>query len=417
MNKNLTILSLREGRGFNRPTWQSLIFLFFPVFIFLFIPKTFTRAAGFEFKYKDTAKTVSQEELDSWQAKSLLPGNDLLKKQKISLSQLMDDFFFFQTNDGKSISEPISNFDAGKIYSYIETLSKDFDKDVVEPDLTIKDQKAASFTPPQNGIKTDVYASTLKTLDSLKRNQEFSDLEIRETTPQKSLSQLNDLGINELISRGESNFSGSPKNRIHNIKIGVEKMKGILIMPGEEFSFNDHLGPVEEDQGFLPELVIKKTGTVPELGGGLCQVSSTTFRAAMNAGLPITERRNHAYAVQYYAPQGTDATIYPGVVDLKFTNNTPGAILIWPHIEEKNNLYFDFYGSRDDRKVVLEKPVQYDKNPDGSMKASWTREVFNNGTTTTDTFKSTYLPPALFHKPEATSTASSISSPAPASLN
>jgi vancomycin resistance protein YoaR len=79
----------------------------------------------------------------------------------------------------------------------------------------------------------------------------------------------------------------------------------------------------------LPELVIKKEGTVPEFGGGLCQVSSTAFRAAMNGGLPITQRRNHAYAVQYYAPQGTDATIYPGVVDLKFINDTPGDILIW----------------------------------------------------------------------------------------
>jgi vancomycin resistance protein YoaR len=82
-------------------------------------------------------------------------------------------------------------------------------------------------------------------------------------------------------------------------------MQGVIIKPGEEFSFNHYLGPVKAEQGFLPELVIKRTGTVPELGGGLCQVSSTTFRAAMNAGLPITQRKNHAYAVQYYSPQGT----------------------------------------------------------------------------------------------------------------
>src|SRR6185369_10179137 len=115
-----------------------------------------------------------------------------------------------------------------------------------------------------------------------------------------------------------SNFKGSPKNRRHNITVGVEKMKGVIVPQGAEFSFNEHLGPVDGEHGFLPELVIKKNGTVPEFGGGLCQVSSTTFRAAMTAGLPITQRRNHAYAVQYYSPQGTDATIYPGSADLKF---------------------------------------------------------------------------------------------------
>jgi vancomycin resistance protein YoaR len=148
---------------------------------------------------------------------------------------------------------------------------------------------------------------------------------------------------------------------------------------------------------------------VPELGGGLCQVSSTAFRAAMQAGLPIVQRKNHAYAVKYYAPQGTDATIYPGVVDLKFKNDTPGHILVWAYLKDKDNLIFDFYGTKDDRKVTLEKPLQFDRKPDGSMKASWTREINKNGTTTSETFKSVYQSPDLFKVvesfiPAATST-------------
>lgn len=177
-------------------------------------------------------------------------------------------------------------------------------------------------------------------------------------------------------------------------------MTGVIVEPGETFSFNKYLGEVDGEHGFLPELVIKKSGTVPEFGGGLCQVSSTAFRAAMDAGLPITERRNHAYAVQYYAPQGTDATIYPGVVDLKFTNDTPGSILVWPYEKDANTLIFDFYGTKDGRQVILEKPVQYDKKTDGSMKAEWTRIVTNNGIISTSTFKSIYQPPSLFHKTE-----------------
>jgi vancomycin resistance protein YoaR len=218
--------------------------------------------------------------------------------------------------------------------------------------------------------------------------------------PKNELGSQNSLGIKELIASGESNFKGSPKNRRHNIQIGLEKIAGAIIMPGEEFSFNDHLGPVEEDQGFLPELVIKKTGTVPELGGGLCQVSSTTFRAAMKAGLPITQRKNHSYAVQYYSPQGTDATIYPGVIDLKFINDTPGAILIWPYLADKDTLHFDFYGTKDDRVVELVKPVTYDRKSDGSMKATWVRNMVKKGKEISETYRSVYLSPALFHKEE-----------------
>ncbi len=157
---------------------------------------------------------------------------------------------------------------------------------------------------------------------------------------------------------------------------------------------------MEASEGFKPELVIKATGTVPELGGGLCQVSSTTFRAAMKAGLPITQRRNHSYAVQYYAPQGTDATIYPGVIDLKFTNDTPGSILIWPYFPDKDTLVFDFYGTTDNREVVLDDPVVFDRQASGAMKAYWTRTVIKNGISDKDTFNSVYQSPALFHREE-----------------
>jgi vancomycin resistance protein YoaR len=167
--------------------------------------------------------------------------------------------------------------------------------------------------------------------------------------------------------------------------------------------------------GFLPELVIKPEGVTPEFGGGLCQVSTTTFRAAMNAGLPITARRNHSFAVQYYAPQGTDATIYPGSSDLKYTNNLTSALLIRTRIEGRK-LYFDFFGTKDERAVTFDGPTVYDKKPDGSMKATWTRHVTLNGETKDQTFKSTYLPPALFHHDAviAGATSNPQATPAPA---
>src|SRR5258708_895032 len=269
-----------------------------------------------------------------------------------------------------------------------------------EARLTLDGSKfAKEFDPGQNGQGLDAYALR----SALLSNKTKISLPIITSFPGNKLADTNNLGIKELVAVGESNFTGSPKNRIHNITAGAGKFNGLLIDQGEEFSFNKYLGDVDGEHGFLPELVIKKSGVVPEFGGGLCQVSSTTFRAAMNAGIPITARRNHSFAVQYYSPQGTDATIYPGSQDLKFINNLTGTILIRTRIDGKK-LYFEFYGTKDNRQISFEGPVQYDKKSDGSMKATWTRHVTLNGQTADQTFNSVYQPPALFHKVEQSST-------------
>ena len=171
--------------------------------------------------------------------------------------------------------------------------------------------------------------------------------------------KLREKGIKELISIGHTTYYGSPSNRRHNIWVGTKKYNGLLVKQGEEFSFNENLGVVEAYTGYLPELVIKgDEGTVPEYGGGLCQVSSTTYRAALLAGLPITGRNPHSYAVSYYAQilgYGLDATIYPGVSDIRFINDTPGDILIQAYTEN-GNAYFKFYGTSDGRTIELEGP-------------------------------------------------------------
>jgi len=169
---------------------------------------------------------------------------------------------------------------------------------------------------------------------------------------------LDDVNIKELIGTGISDFSGSPSNRIHNIHVGIQRYNGVIIKKGETFSFVKQLGPVDAANGFLPELVIKGPDTIPEFGGGLCQVSTTMFRAALFSGLPINERRNHSYAVQYYVwplGWGFDATIYIGAVDLKFTNDTPGDILVQAYTD-KSRAYYKFYGISDARTVDINGP-------------------------------------------------------------
>jgi vancomycin resistance protein YoaR len=210
------------------------------------------------------------------------------------------------------------------------------------------------------------------------------------------LVDLNPYGISSLIATGSSNFTGSSNNRIHNIRVGASRYQGHLVPPGATFSFNDLLGPVDGEHGFAPELVIKDNRLIPEFGGGICQVSTTVFRAALNGGLPVTERRNHSFAVSYYAPQGTDATIYPGVQDLKFVNDTDAYIVIW-HTIQGTTLTFDFYGKPDGRTVEVANPVRYDVRPNGAFKASLRRTIaYADGQSKEDVFYSNYRPPAEF---------------------
>ena len=108
--------------------------------------------------------------------------------------------------------------------------------------------------------------------------------------------------IKDLVGTARTNFTGSSADRRHNIENGIGKLTGILIAPGEEFSAVAAIGTTSVEEGFVAEYVIKDDKSIKELGGGLCQVATTLFRAVLNTGLPVTERTNHSYVVSYYGP-------------------------------------------------------------------------------------------------------------------
>lgn len=182
------------------------------------------------------------------------------------------------------------------------------------------------------------------------------------------------MGIKEVIGIGHTTYYGSPVNRMFNIAIGMKKFDGIIIPPGGIFSFNDNLGPVDDKHGFRKELVIKPEGTIPEFGGGLCQVSTTAYRAALYSGLPIVERSPHSYAVSYYSQvggHGIDATIYPGARDMKFKNDTMGHIGMQSYAEGAE-AYFILYGTRDGRTVKLDGPIITNRHSEGGTETTKT---------------------------------------------
>jgi vancomycin resistance protein YoaR len=242
-----------------------------------------------------------------------------------------------------------------EVKKFLQIISEKINIDPSQPKLEIKDDRVVEFQISRPGLilnQEQSYQSIIKEI--LDKNKEIS-LVVDVIDPLPIANDTEALGIRELVGEGFSDFSGSPKNRKINIKVGSEKLHGILIKPDEEFSLIKAIGPVNGKAGFLPELVIKGDRTVPEFGGGLCQIGTTTFRLAINAGLPITERSPHSYRVVYYEPAGTDATIYDPNPDLKFINDTGHHLLLQTKIEE-NKLIFKFYGTKDGRKVKTGDP-------------------------------------------------------------
>lgn len=277
------------------------------------------------------------------------------------------------------------------------------DRDPKNARFKVEDSKVSIATPAENGIVVNPERS-LEALESglLAAPADRAHITlVSENVPAKiSAETLSTLGISELIGTATTDFRGSPKNRIYNIERAVQEFDGIVIEPDAVFSFVDYLGEVDGEHGYLPELVIKNNKTEPEFGGGICQVSTTVFRAALQSGLKITERRNHAYAVQYYKPYGLDATIYIPKPDLKFQNNTPGAILLVPEITG-TRLTFSMFGTRDGRTAVIDGPHILESNPDGSMKTVFTHTVTDKSGNAfiKDTFWSNYKSPSLFPHP------------------
>jgi vancomycin resistance protein YoaR len=306
-----------------------------------------------------------------------------------------------QDNYHTKISTSLALDDAA-LRKFLEKAKEDTRISPNDARLSFVDGKVSAFGLSKEGYELSVEDGFNLITKTLRENPSTKDIQMPTTSlqPDIALGDIDKFGIKELIGQGTSNFRGSPKNRIHNITVGAAKFNGVLIKPGEEFSFIKTLGPVDESTGYLPELVIKVDKTIPEYGGGMCQVSTTMFRAALNAGLKITARTNHAYPVQYYAPQGLDATVYIPNPDLRFLNDTPNYILVQTRIEG-TQLFFDFYGTSDGRQAKLVGPFVTSRGAEGAMKTIVTQEVYDKdgNLIRKAEFKSNYDSPSKYPHP------------------
>ena len=238
-----------------------------------------------------------------------------------------------------------------------EQIALKIDQKPIEAKFEINNGKVSEFKNSQDGLALNLEATLTKMDNELIASNPI-ELVVAIQPALVNTGNINNFGIKEIIGTGTSNFAGSPVNRRHNIKVGAQAVNGTMIKPGEEFSLLKTLGDISSLTGYLPELVIKENKTVPEFGGGLCQIGTTVFRSTVDSGLPVTLRRNHSYRVQYYEPAGTDATIYDPWPDYRFINDMPTYILIQAKFSG-DNLSFEFWGTRDGRLAEKTQPTIY----------------------------------------------------------
>jgi vancomycin resistance protein YoaR len=216
----------------------------------------------------------------------------------------------------------------------------------------------------QVGRALDVDASIKAINEAVGRGEHAVSLVVNEAQPKVAATATGqELGITELVWAETSYFYGSSAERVQNITVAAASYHGLLIAPGETFSMGQYLGDVSLDNGFAEALIIYGGRTIKGVGGGVCQVSTTLFRAAFNAGFPIVERTPHAYRVSYYEQMangqvdpklaGLDATVYFPLVDFKFKNDTPYWILMETYVSN-TSLTWKFYSTKDGRSVTWE---------------------------------------------------------------
>src|SRR5690349_3138270 len=214
------------------------------------------------------------------------------------------------------------------------------------------------------GRELDVDASIKAINEAVGRGEHSVSLVINEAQPRVAATATGqELGITQLIWSETSYFYGSSAARMQNIEAAARQFHGVLVAPGETFSMGAHLGDVSLDNGFAEALIIYGGRTIKGVGGGVCQVSTTLFRAVFNAGFPIVERTPHAYRVSYYEQNasggvdprlaGLDATVYFPLVDFKFTNDSPYWILMETYMGS-GSLTWKFYSTSDGRSVTYD---------------------------------------------------------------
>ena len=238
--------------------------------------------------------------------------------------------------------------------------------DVAEKQIDARAPRPATFrnvgghwiATQQNGWKLDRDATKAKILKAILAGQGSAEAVVKITAPTRSVQLLEERGVLAHVSTGASSYKGSPAFRDTNVLVGAAKLDNFFVAPGHTFDFAKEVGDISASTGFVKGYVISGGTLSKEDGGGICQVSTTIFRAMYQAGLPIVERHEHSHRVEYYDPVGFEATVYAPAKNLRMKNDTGKYLFVQASWNKKaQTLRFDLFGATPTRKVSIGKPT------------------------------------------------------------
>lgn len=334
------------------------------------------QAKLFELHYKDTVATFSGELLDiHYDQRTAVQQAMSIGRSPYLPSRLLQQLSTLFNLDSYKF-EYMPSYDLSSVKEYLSELEENYNIPAQDARFQFENNKVTEFLVEKNGQRINS-GKTLRVLSTHLSQRDIlaapgpriEAIQVNDTVlkPKITIADSNELGIEEKIGEGKSNYTGSSAEREYNVLLAASRFHGVLIPPGEILSYNQVVGDISATTGFKPAYVIKNGRTVLGDGGGVCQDSTTLFRAALNTGLPIIERHAHAYRVKYYendSKAGLDATVYGPTIDLRFRNDTSAYILIQTVTDPVANLVtFEFYGKKDGRTVELSEPVVYDIRP------------------------------------------------------
>jgi vancomycin resistance protein YoaR len=216
-------------------------------------------------------------------------------------------------------------------------------------------ENKAWIAKEQFGWSMDLNATRTNLLKAILAGKTSSGIVLKITRPKRTTSDFYARGIRHFFGGGNSSFAGSAPFRSQNIVAGSQQLDERTIQPGETFDFNKNV-KISKELGFVEGFIIANGTLEKDIGGGICQVSTTLFRAAYNSGLPIAQRNFHSYRVHYYDPPGFEATVFSPYKNLKFTNDTGSPLFLqvtW--YLRSQRLEMNFYGPKPDRTVSVSK--------------------------------------------------------------
>lgn len=249
------------------------------------------------------------------------------------------------------------------VTAYAAKLADQTDVPMKEASITGFDHDSLSFTFAE-GTEGRI-VDRAKLADDIKNALDNGGgsvtLSIQTVTPTRTVAEMK--SVYGLRAYAVTNASSSNSNRLTNIKLALAAINGTLLQPGEEFSFNEVVGKRTSDRGYKVATAYNAGEVTEELGGGICQVSTTLFNAAVKSDLSITERHNHSMPVSY-VDKGKDAAVSWGAQDLKFVNNTDEPVYIVAYLDDDKRVRIGLFGRllEDGRYITVEAKLTYTKD-------------------------------------------------------